>query len=345
MLMNPRFYFAACQTGAEKAVKAEVLAECPQLRFAFSRPGFITFKEPDDAAPALVLKKAIFTRLWGEVVFQTRDRATLPELLAQIPSGAVVQCFDRDEFIPGDEPADFIRNGHIREVMRREPALKSAGVPVVGVPVFSVIWVDDFHLFLTRHIHSDWLAPAPGNIPDISLPVSAPSRAWLKIEEAIYRFKPKLESGERVLEVGCAPGGATTALMNRGLLVTGIDPQNMDEHVSRRDTFTSIRKFARYVTGDDLRSCNPDILVMDMSIPPGDALAELAHVINVLRELYGKNLKLRCGLLTLKLNDWKIASAIPMYLKRLEQIGFHDLETIQLASNRQEFFVRAGRFA
>src|SRR5476649_794755 len=108
--MNPRFYFATFQVGAEKAVKAEVTAECPQLRFAFSRPGFITFKEDDNAKSALQLKKSIFTRLWGEVVGQTKDASALGELLKLIPAGAVVQAFERDQFVPGDEPESFVRN-------------------------------------------------------------------------------------------------------------------------------------------------------------------------------------------------------------------------------------------
>ncbi len=321
-----------------------MLALHPQLRFAFSRPGFITFKEAEAGPAPLILTQAIFTRLWGEVLFQTRERESFAELLEKIPAGSIVHCFDRDEFLPGDEPSDFIRNGHIQVLLRDRPALKKSAPAVSGQPVYNVIWVDDFHVFLTRHIHSENLSPAPGNIPDLELPAAAPSRAWLKIEEALYRFKPALRSGERALEVGCAPGGATFALLSRGLTVTGIDPQKMDDLVSVNASFKVVRKFARYVTADDLRSCNPDILVMDMSIPPADALSELAHVLNVLRALYGKELRLRCGLLTLKLNDWKFSESIPQYLKRLEQLGFKDLQALQLASNRQEFFVYAGKF-
>jgi 23S rRNA (cytidine2498-2'-O)-methyltransferase len=40
------FIFVTCQIGAEPAVKAEMARRWPAFRFAFSRPGFLTFKLP-----------------------------------------------------------------------------------------------------------------------------------------------------------------------------------------------------------------------------------------------------------------------------------------------------------
>ncbi len=39
-----------CQFGAEAALKAEVAIRYEQLRFAYSRPGFVTFKVPADVS-------------------------------------------------------------------------------------------------------------------------------------------------------------------------------------------------------------------------------------------------------------------------------------------------------
>ena len=44
----PDFLFVTCQIGAEKAVKREVARRWPAFRFAFSQPGFLTFKLPSD---------------------------------------------------------------------------------------------------------------------------------------------------------------------------------------------------------------------------------------------------------------------------------------------------------
>ena len=348
--MEPRFYFATCQVGAEKAVKAEVLAEHPDLRFAFSRPGFITFKDATEGIAIRELSHAIFTRLWGEVIGQTRESATFAELVSRIPQGAIVQCFDRDQYTPGDETEGFTHDAHTVEAMEKFLAvdvrakLASVTRPKPGDAVWSLIWVDDFHVFLGRHAHCLRLLPTSGNIPALAVPAHSPSRAWLKLEEALLRFNPAIEKGWSALEVGCAPGGATTALLDRGFTVTGIDPQFMDDRVAKNASFTHVRKPARFATDADLAKCNPDWLVMDMSIAPEDALSELGHVVSVLRGLQGKGLKIRAGFLTIKLNDWKYAADIPRYLARLGKIGFEDLHPVQLASNRQEFFVYAGAF-
>lgn len=340
--MNARFYFATCQTGAEKAVKAEVLAEHPGLRFSFSRPGFVTFKEESDEGPLLERTAPVFTRLWGEVLGQTRDSAAVPELVSLIPEGAIVHRFDRDRFVPGDEPEGFERDAGIASIAGLPPTSQTAPHP--GDRVYDLVWVDDFHLFLGRHIHTEKLIGLPGNIPDLAVPPTSPSRAWLKLEEAILRFRPVVQSGWQALEIGCAPGGASTALLDRGFTVTGIDPQFMAESVSSNPRFTHVRKPARFATAEDLGKINPDWIVMDMSIPPADALGELAHVIHTLRGLYGKKLNIRRGFLTIKLNDWKYAAEIPEYLKRLGQIGFENLSVFQLANNRQEFFVYSPKF-
>ncbi len=342
--MNPRFYFATCQLGAEKAVKAEVAAEFPQLRFAFSRPGLITFKEESNSKPALQLKWGIFTRLWGEVIGQTKDKKTLTELLKLIPSNTSVQIFDRDLYVPGDEPDHFKLHSNIQAIVNELKGFDYNQKPRLGSEVYSLFWVDDFHVFLGRHHYSEIYSDAPGNIPIIPLIKESPSRAYLKIEEAIYRFNPPIEKGLQVLEVGCSPGGATTAMSNRGLSVMGVDPKYMAHEVYKLPGFQFIQKCARDVLPIDLKNTNPDWLVMDMNIAPLEAIDELTHVINLLRKNFGKNLKLKQGFLTIKLNDWKFAQSIPLYLKRLEEVGFQNLRPIQLCSNRQEFFVWAPKF-
>jgi 23S rRNA (cytidine2498-2'-O)-methyltransferase len=61
---SPSFVFFTCQVGAEPALKHELACEWPRLRFAFSRPGFLTFKLgsnlqlPDNFAHKLVFARA-----------------------------------------------------------------------------------------------------------------------------------------------------------------------------------------------------------------------------------------------------------------------------------------------
>src|SRR5437899_10069622 len=63
---SPSFVFATCQIGAEPALKQEVARECPGLRFAFSRPGFLTFKiSQGKKIPADFDSKLVFARTAG----------------------------------------------------------------------------------------------------------------------------------------------------------------------------------------------------------------------------------------------------------------------------------------
>src|SRR5262245_16781425 len=51
MPVSPRFLFTTCQVGAESALKQELARVWPAFRFAYSRPGFLTFKLPAGAEP------------------------------------------------------------------------------------------------------------------------------------------------------------------------------------------------------------------------------------------------------------------------------------------------------
>jgi 23S rRNA (cytidine2498-2'-O)-methyltransferase len=349
MIVNPRFYYSVSQFGAEKAVKAEVLSAFSDLKFAFSRPGFMTFKEPDDQQDPIIEVPSVFNRLWGLSVGQAKDMDTLMSLLSGVPKNSILHYFERDQFVPGDEPKDFIFNQNIQKVIASLPKsvlsnLQLNEKPKVGDVVYDLIWLDDFHLFLGKHKHSEKLDQSPGNHPLIILPADSPSRAYLKIAEAIHRFQPSHRVGMQTLEVGCSPGGATLAMLNLGLQVTGIDPKFMAKPIQEHKNFKFIQKTARSVLPDDLLEVNPEWIVLDMNVAPLEALDELGHVLKCLRKNHGSQLKLCCGLLTIKLNDWKFAESIPLYLKRLEDWGFRDLLPLQLCSNRQEFFVLAKDF-
>ena len=41
------FIFCSCQYGAQAILKQEILSHWPEFKFAFSRPGFVTFKVPE----------------------------------------------------------------------------------------------------------------------------------------------------------------------------------------------------------------------------------------------------------------------------------------------------------
>ena len=56
------FLFTVCQVGAEAALKQEVAREHPELKFAFSRPGFITFKNDSGVLPLHFELRSVFAQ-------------------------------------------------------------------------------------------------------------------------------------------------------------------------------------------------------------------------------------------------------------------------------------------
>ena len=76
------FLFTTCQAGAEKLLKAEVGRTHPDLRFAFSRPGLVTFKNASAAgvvSPSVSLRSS-FARVHGASVGQAATAAEVCEL-------------------------------------------------------------------------------------------------------------------------------------------------------------------------------------------------------------------------------------------------------------------------
>ena len=60
------FIFVCCQHGSEKALKSEIAEAYPGLNFAFSRPGFLTFKlTPEASLPLKFSLASTFARTSG----------------------------------------------------------------------------------------------------------------------------------------------------------------------------------------------------------------------------------------------------------------------------------------
>jgi 23S rRNA (cytidine2498-2'-O)-methyltransferase len=175
----------------------------------------------------------------------------------------------------------------------------------------------------------------PGGVPAIELPQRAVSRAYLKMEEALRWSELPIRSGDHCVEIGCAPGGASQALLDHGLKVLGIDPAEVDPRLLAEAGFTHLQ-----MRGADVRRRvfrNTRWLTADVNVAPQYTLDTVeAIVIHPAVHVQGM-------LLTLKLSDWRLADELPNYLDRVRQWGFKRVRARQLAFNRQEVCVAASR--
>jgi 23S rRNA (cytidine2498-2'-O)-methyltransferase len=335
--MTSQFIFTTCQVGAEAALKTEIKREHPLLKFAFSRPGFLTFKSEQPVGLDFELK-SVFARTYG-LSLSKADRVGAIELVRQTEASLRtldkpihLHIWERDQHKPGEEPKDFVADVWANSL--RSELKRKATVPKTGDVVLDVILVEENQVWAGAHLHSASHSRFPGGKPEITVPTLAPSRAYLKLEDALAWSEAPVESGDHAVEIGSAPGGASYALLQRGLNVVGIDPAEMAPVVTNFGTsrFKHIQDTIAQVRREDLPD---DIhwLLLDMNVAPTVTLFQVDRLASrMLPSLLGV-------FLTIKLNEWKIADQIPSFLEHVKAMGMVYVRATQLASNKQEFLI------
>ncbi len=338
MLSGP-FVFTICRAGAELALKAEVARLHPEWRFAYSRPGFVTFRTDSHVAADFpfdfVFARAAGVSL-GTVASEDELLAAAKRLRAETDRPLTLHVFARGGADPEEEVSD-VSGPKVAELCAR---LKSAappgtfapsGTPRVGDLVLDVILGEGEPPWLGCHVHGDGHSPHPGGQVALTLPAEAPSRAWLKIEEALRWSGLPLRAGEVAVELGSAPGGTSWALLDRGLTVIGLDPGAMDPRVLARPGFSHLKM----TLGDLRREHLPqrvDWLLLDVNLAPQIALHQTRRIVSMLRPT------LRGVIFTLKLNEerWKSAAEVPSLCRRVAGMGLVSVRATHLSANRRE---------
>ena len=303
MTPSSEFFFCVCQEGVERVVRRELMAA--GFAPAFQAKGFVTAK----AKAALTL-------------------STLPSLVLSRRT-----CLFVAKGAAADVDVDAIAKdvGAVR--------VHRAGVgddAVAGDVVVSGVDVDG-GVYVGVHAQHVLMPKSPLGDPQLSVPASSPSRAWLKLEEAARAFPLRIDDGDVVVEVGCAPGGVTRALLDRGAVVVGVDPNAMDERILRHPSFTHLRTSGQQATDLPRALAHaggpPRLLVVDINQRPNAAISGVERIIEHCRPT------LRQALFTLKLGDWKHVEELPHWRRRLERLLGMTTTATQLPANRQELCV------
>ncbi|MBL9162952.1 MAG: hypothetical protein JNL18_09485 [Planctomycetaceae bacterium] len=351
------FVYAVCQHGAEAVLKRELAVRAPQLRPAFSRPGFVTFKlDAHCADPEKFSLPSVFARTSGFSLGSVKGQR-LHDLAAEVWQLPEVQTFlasvelaglhvwQRDERTPGDrgfEPGPTLLAAEAEQVIRELSPIESLRPAVAAgrsTPrnrwVLDVALIEPNHWFVGCHRTTSRVASWPGGVPDLELPEHAVSRAYLKMAEAMSWASLPMSRGERVVELGCAPGGASQALLDAGLEVIGVDPAEVDESVLADPRFTHVRSRSVETSRKVFR--HVQWLAADMNVPPNFTLDAVEAVVK------HPGISIRGMLLTLKLPDLALVEELPKFVERVRSWGYRDVRLRQLAFNRQELCLAALR--
>lgn len=330
------FLFATCQVGAEAALKSELAREHEELRFAYSRPGFVTFKF---VAPHLPFQhfrlRSVFARAWafslGKSKAGTAEKRAgeIRALLGDRPISSL-HVWERDHTPPKDD----VPVGQTPAALEAGTLLRSSDWPnASGDMMGDCVIVEPDEWWAGWHVAHDVTGRWPGGQLLEPLPEYAVSRGYLKMREMLLWSQLPTKPGDRWVEFGSAPGGASQQLLERGMRVAGIDPAEMDPIVLANPHFTHVRARPRDLKKREFQGFQ--WLASDINLPP-------AYTLDTLEEIVGyPGVELRGLLLTLKLPDWSLAEEIPQYLDRLRGWGYPQVKARQLHHNRQEICVAA----
>lgn len=346
-----RFVFATCQVGAEPALKFEIARDWPHLRFAFSRPGFVTFKHADgESFPDDFTVRAVFARTFGVSLGKStggtaQERAEIAWQLVGDRPVSDLHVFPRDlheSGYRGYQPGPTELTLATAELLRAAPLCPEAirqriapppPDPVAGPLVADVIVVEPEEWWIGCHRARRPVSAWPGGFLPLDLPTSAVSRVYLKMAESLLWSGLRIEPGQTCVEIGCSPGGASQALLERGLNVIGIDPAEMAPAVLANPRFRQIRRRSKDVPRREFLGV--DWLTCDINLPPNYTLDTVEAIVKYPR------VKIRGMILTLKLIEWSLAEQIPEFLERIRGWGYRQVRARQLHHNRQEICVVA----
>lgn len=342
------FLLATCQIGAENALKAELAGRAPPLKFAYSRPGFLTFKLPPESDwPEDFDLDAAFARSHALSLGKVTG-GDVQALAAGVWKLVEEERFDRLHVWPRDRlPAG--EHGYqpalTPESQQAEAAIVAAApAGAIAFPpsarpakrgqrVLDCVLVGPEEWWIGVHRVATFAGRFPGGLVPLVLPAKAVSRAYLKMEEGLRWSRLPVKYGDTVAELGCAPGGACQALLRRGLHVIGVDPALVDPVVAEHPRFTQIRKRANEARKREFRDAR--WLTADMNVAPAYTLDTVEAIVT------NRAVHVRGLLLTLKLPDWKLAGEVPEYLERIRGWGYEQVQARQLQNNRQEICVAA----
>jgi 23S rRNA (cytidine2498-2'-O)-methyltransferase len=310
----------------------------PQVRKGAWRRGIVTFRldppgqppfdPPPDFFPELVFSRACIRSLGQVTAADDAARVQAAVVLAGAGPWHNVHVWLRDPSVAVDVLAI------------RSRLLAAAGVTAAAPPAAPGDLVLDCVIDSAERWWVGWHRAAtppstwPGGIYPGAVSPTAVSRAWLKLDEAIATFGVPLAHGQRAVELGAAPGGASQRLLEAGLDVVGIDPALVDPVVAAEPRFVQWRKRARDVKLREFRGF--DWIVCDMNIDPVSTMESLGRIATA------PGVRPRGIIATLKLPEWSRAAALPEWLAAFRGWGFRP-RARQLSTGGREICVVAVR--
>lgn len=350
MTKRPEFIFVTCQVGVESALKAEIARNWPDFRFSFSRPGFVTFKlPPEHELVGDFDLRSTFAQAYGFSLGRAcggslESRAAEAWQIVGTRPIRAFHVWQRDLFRGDDECVEPQISSEALEarkaILESAPERLPTATPEEGGQqaargdfVLDCVLVEADQWWIGYHRAKGVCSRVAGGLLPITPAVPPVSRAWYKIEDALTWSRLPVPPGAAFADLGCAPGGTSQALLQRGYSVLGIDPAEVSPVVLEHPGFRQIRQRTPQVRRREFRKIR--WLTADMNVAPEYTLEAVESIV------MHPEVHIRGLLLTLKLLEWKLVERIPDYMQQVQNWGFNHVWARQLGHNGQEFCLAA----
>ncbi len=308
--MENQYIIVTCNPGNEDLVKFEISERFPQLHLSFSKSGFISFKNTKND---LTLDHVSLLPIW----FARRVSLFLEKCKGeQLDDRLKSICQEND--VLAIHKTDLI--DHTTEVTK---------VKDEGISIIDLYRIGKNEYWLSIHKNFEPLSKVPNASYMLELPEESPSRAWLKIAEAIKRFNIDFKN-QVVMEIGSAPGGASYRLLEDSKLVIGVDPGEMSDICMNHDHFVHLKRPVQSIEKKDFIDTQVDWITVDLNLPAYFSVSETARV----AKFFGSTLK---GIVcTIKMPRPEGILEINRFIRELTDCGIVEHHVVQLESHKRE---------
>ena len=377
----PEFVFVTCQIGAEAALKAELARDRPTFRFAYSRPGFLTFKlPPDHGLHDTCELGAVFSRSAGFSLGKATgatvaDRAASVWQLAGERPYSRLHVWQRTKWpVAGDETDSAREDNESADSTERSPtslfpggrAGTGEGAAEEAEQAILALWPTSGSSPTTSPLPqapSPGIATRPGDLV-LDCILIEPDQWWLGFHRA--HDVPSCRPGGLFLDP-LPPEAVSRAYlkMEEALAWSRLPVRRGDVCVEigsapGGSAQALLRRGAR-VIGIDPADMDERVLAdpnfehwkkrgADVRRREFRTVRWLTADMNVAPQytldtveaiVTHESVHVAGLLLTLKLLDWSLAAEIPKYLDRIRSWGFKEVLARQLHHNRHEICVAA----
>ena len=225
-----------------------------------------------------VQKTMALTNTAQDLVELATEIADLPTF-SQLERGthfAVQTRFVQTDKSSGERP---FSSGHLNQELAAAFAEETGAIEDIKKPqiIISLLCTMDT-AYVGISTGNENISAWPGGARHFAQTSEQVSRAEFKLLEALEYFDISLDAGERVLDLGAAPGGWTRLLLDAGMEVVAVDPANLDPRLKGRKSLEHYRGYAEDYIEEAIRNRETfDVIVNDMRMDAREAARGLAY--------------------------------------------------------------------